>query len=527
MKIQALLRYVVMDLTNSRGRYEIWVGILTIAFAAGSLALLFALSSGTEQMVDASFKKARPIMGVLVVTPRANKKLNLTGNALTEKQMQFLTQLTQQEPNLEAISWIVEKRGNQNFAEGFWVWNADGSKKVDASFNAVNYDDPMLKPEFGLSYQAGKPFSLDDKSIWQFGVIINARFLTDENQDDINGISTGLGYHESDIKAFENGEKDLYIILQQANNIGPNSVNIQPAKIKIPVTGIVDIEDKLYPDLFLSYDVAKAYYNPIGKGWEPSYLLQFVDLNGKRLTSYQWQNLENGNIRLTDDKNDNLEMNGSEFVVLPNKSQSLPVQYAKALLWIRDYKNAQASADLIAKIRGDEIYNKQLRVKPPDITLTQALRRIHDIIDVFVKIVAIILIVLCASTIIFFGMGHVHRKKGDLGLLRACGMSAILAGQLFILQMMVLSVVAILLGFALSSIAAVYFEPIINDMINQHLITDSAEIKSQLDALRLQISLQDTLLTSMWVLLASLVGAIVPTTMAMRVDPMDQLRTQL
>jgi uncharacterized membrane protein len=509
MRTQALLRYVVMDLTNPRGRYEILVGVFTIAFAAGALALLFALSSGTGKMIDASFKKARPIMGVLVVQPRSE--------AFTPEQIASLTTLVQQEPRIEALSLVAEKRGGgQSFDDWFWVWKTanadeDSERILDVSINAVKDNDPMLDPEFGVFYPQGGPFAKLDN--WRLGVIVNERFLGEE----------GLGYSADEIKAFAQRQKPLSIELEPANNIGPQSVNIKPGNITIPVTGIVDIEHPLYPDLFFSHDVVEAYYNT--GSWEPSYILQFLDVEGKHLLPYQWQNLDNGNILLThQETGETTELAGNEFFQLsPKAEHQSTAQYAKALLWIRDYRKTQEGESLQKSIQ--EQYGK-LRVRSPDVTLTQALRRINDMIALFVQIVAIILMVLCASTIIFFGMGHVRRKMADLGLLRACGMSAVSAGQLFIIQILVLSLVAIFVGQLLATLAAIPIEPIIDKMLNQQCST-SEVLKCQLEAFTLQISVKDLLLTSMGVLIASLVGAIVPTIMAMRVDPMDQLRTQL
>jgi ABC-type lipoprotein release transport system permease subunit len=72
-----------------------------------------------------------------------------------------------------------------------------------------------------------------------------------------------------------------------------------------------------------------------------------------------------------------------------------------------------------------------------------------------------------------------------------------------------------------------YFEPIIDGIINEQFQTGIDALKGQLDALKLEIGFKNLLLTGMLVMIASIFGAIVPTIMAMRVDPMDQLRTQL
>ncbi|MCP4351535.1 MAG: FtsX-like permease family protein [Desulfobacterales bacterium] len=522
MKIKSLMSYALQDMINPRGRYELFISILMIAFAAGVLALLSALSSGTDKMVDASFKRARPIMGVLVVSPRRSDEF-------TSEQIDFLTQLPRQEPRIETLSLIAERK----FANEFWIYKADNKEKImDVSINAVNYCDPMLNPEFGVTYYQGSPFCpfKDIKDKWKFGAIINARFLDADN----------LGYSAKEIKAFINGEKPFSLTIEPANTIGPDSIDFHPGKITIPITGIYYIEDPLYPDLFFSHDVAEAYYNT-DKGWQPSYILQFFNFEEKHLLPYQWTSMEDGNMLVeksdsSPDKEDKFTLPGKDWFGLP-KREALPVNtyskklfkvnYKKVLLWIRDYKKEQESNYLKEMIGSHDTFGKQLRVRPPDVTLTQALRRINGIINVFVTSVGIILIVLCSASIIFFGMGHVHRKKRDLGLLRACGMSAGTAGGLFILQIFLICLVATILGILTGYIAAEYLEPFMDNLVNEHFRSGSEVLKSQIDSLELHIGVKNTGLTCLLVFIASIFGAIIPTIMAMKVDPMDQLRTQL
>lgn len=564
MRLSATLNYIPTDLWHYRGRHEMFLGLGGILFATGTLLILLALSSTVQQIVDRSLEQARPILGVLEARALGR---------LTHLQTQFLTEAADSSASspIKGVSLIT-----QDFTLGFDVWSknptaTDGTSTdepaeiLTPTIIAVKPGDPMLNQDYGITYfEGGEPFK--ETSQWQYEIIVNARFLEE-----------GLKLNKEEIERLKTGQQQLNIWIEFLEPFAPKhpQLNISLGIQAIPVTGIVDIPDDTYPDLWFHYDVARAYYYNSFNHWHPSFVMQFVNKDGKPLVDYVYSETEQPTISrrsnqqviasLNSDHNlyrplptQKWDTDAEEPVTLPSTSTSETddsdekidafspakvhgiddyVEHFRAFLWLRDYKtpNSHTEAETTIKKQYQSYLNQQwdseakkhkLYLEPLDYTLTQALNRISPTIDVFVISSAVILVILSVLNMSLFGIGFVWRKRQDIGLLRACGMKTSGVVQLFLAELTTLTVIGIIIGILIAFLLSYPLGSLANWYIQEAIPPLNFKGQPIVDK-TLAIEAWDIGKTCLVILGASLLGAIIPTWKVTQVEPIEQLRTQL
>ncbi|HEC85225.1 MAG TPA: FtsX-like permease family protein [Thioploca sp.] len=585
MRLSATLKYIPEDIWHYRGRHEMFLGLGGILFATATLLILLALSSTVQQIVDRSLEQARPILGVLEARSQ--------GATLTDLQTDFLTQLAVPEPSasspIEAVSLI-----SQDFGLGFDIWSkkpnpethqpdtaaseAGQPEILTPTIIAVKPGDPMLDPAYGITYfKGGRPF--EETPQWQFEIIVNARFLEE-----------GLKLSPAEIEHLKTGQEQLNVWIEFLEPFAPKhpQLNISWGIIPIPVTGIVDIPDSTYPDIWFHYDVARAYYYNSFNYWHPSFVMPFVDKNGQPLVDYAYSetNPKQPTIirRSTQEVIAKLNSDHTLYRPLPTpqpwdtaaaaKEQppSQPasalktddpdekvdktflvarlygiddyVEHFRAFLWLRDYKVPESHTQVKEAIKAqyqsylnqkrdtydsedkEETKKQKLYFEQLDYTLTQALNRISPTIDLFVISSAVILVILSVINMSLFGMGFVWRKRQDIGLLRACGMKTSGVVRLFLAEITTLTVIGIIIGILIAYSLSWPLGFLANWYILEAIPPLNFE-GQQIIQKQLLIQGLDIVKTGLVILGASLLGAIIPTWKVTQVEPIEQLRTQL
>jgi len=524
MRSVTFFGYIRRDLLHRRGRGEVLMGFFAIMFATATLQVMLIIAYSVNQMVDRSLEKARPLLGVIDVRPRYKGEL-------TAEQVAFLKQLPLQNQssantdekatgNIAAVSLIVE-----SMDQDFNIWRQDKSSSLlMVSSLAVPYEDAMLDPNYGMTYFGnGRPFE-DKPDTWDFEVIVNSRFLGRD----------GLGYDQTTIEAILKGDRVLTLPIHFVKNIDSEGINIDIGILDIPVTGIIDLKDGAYPDLWFSFDVARAFYYLGQRQWNPSYILQFHDQTGQPLLplSVEAKNNHQGiqQFHLSGEYPPGTSQNGiiKDYFELPAKPSSVDddIPYSRALLWIDKFKDAREREAVMRRVN-DSSMGAELASYPLDYTLSKALNHIRPIVDTFVSTAIFILAALCIFTMLLFGLGHIYRKTRDIGLLRACGLNPLTIIKLYLSQIMALVIVGLVIGIIVAIPLAQLFEPWVNDVIKD-LIPDSEKIDpTQIVEVVVIANMANIITTAITVLLASFIGGIFPALYAGQVDPVKQLQSQL
>ncbi|KHD06779.1 hypothetical protein PN36_20940 [Candidatus Thiomargarita nelsonii] len=512
MRAVTFFHYIRQDLLHRRGREEVMMGFIAILFAAATLQIMLSIATSVNSMVERSLEKARPVLGVIDVRPRYK-------GLLTTEQVEFLKQLPQTETatgKIAAASLIVE-----GMAQDFNIWRQDKSQALlMVSSLAVPYGDAMLDPKYGMTYfGTGKPFK-DKPTTWDFEVIVNSRFLGPD----------GLGYDQATIDNIIKGEKTLTVPIHFVKNIDPWAINIDIGILEIPVTGIIDLKDGAYPDLWFSFDVARAYYYLQQRQWHPSYILQFQDNQEKPLLPLKIDIVKNAQgIQQFKVSGESQSHNGiiDDYLQLPAdpRSVDIDIPYSRALLWIDNFKDARERDAVIRRV-SESSMGAELAAYPLDYTLSKALNHISPIVKTFVETSIFILAALCIFTMLLFGLGYIHRKTRDIGLLRACGVNPRLIIKLYLSQIMALVIVGIIAGIVIAIPLSQLFEPWVNDMIKD-LIPDSEKIDpTQIVRVQVTTNMINVITTATTVLLASFIGGLFPALHAGKIDPVKQLQSQ-
>jgi len=522
MRAVTFFGYIRRDLLHRRGRSEVLMGFFAILFAAATLQVMLSIASSVNQMVDNSLEKARPILGVIDCRSRYKGEL-------TPEQVDFLKGLPLHPPSVSssdevtahiaAVSLIVE-----NIAKDFNIWRQDKSEALlIVSSLALPYGDAMLDPKYGITYFGkGQPFREKTKT-WDFEVIVNSRFLGRE----------GLGYDQSTLEAIIKGDKVLTLPIHFRKNIDREGINIDIGILDIPVTGIIDLKDGSYPDLWFSFDVARAFYYLGQAQWHPSYILQFHDQTGQPLLPLSVEaKLNKQDIQqfhLSGHYPPGTSQNAiiKDYFELPIDPRSVDedIHYSRALLWIDNFKDAREREAVMRRINESNM-GDELACYPLDYTLSKALNHIRPIVDTFVNTAIFILASLCIFTMLLFGLGYIYRKNRDIGLLRACGLNPFMIIKLYLSQIMALVIVGLIMGILVAIPVAQLFEPWVNDIVKD-LIPDSEKIDpSQIVQVEVVTDTVNVITTAITVFFASFIGGIFPALYAGRVDPVKQLQSQ-
>jgi hypothetical protein len=532
--------YIRHDLLYYRGRREVIFGFISIWFATATLLILFALASTVESIVARSLEEARPMMGTLRVQ-------SLSSATFTSDQQTFLKTLATKmgDGDVENISWIAE-----DFTYGFDFWPAQGGvvtetepKKLLLKAFAVAPDDPMLNPDYGIRYWGKEGKFSADFNQRHFELMINKRMLGEN----------GLNISAEKLDAIKSGQQKLYLNIQFLRTLASHDPQIRRSFRKfehrrVPVSGIIDLPDKDYPDIWFHHDVARAYYYSQRYEWHPSYGLQFVDASGQALfPEFKFIIAEkNGSYILHCDSCDfKKPLKPGDYIALPtdNKRFATYLEYSQAIIWLRYYKDPQSRQRVMCAIKQEKGEEKEfceqlgitadprgknLWVEPFNFGLTEALNRITPTINFFVIASSIILMLLSFFNVALFGMGYVWRKRLDIGILRTFAMPAWEVGRLYLLQILTVSFAGLVTGIILAvALSFTLLQPLadlaIGYIIPPFSDTDTAKIAS----IPLTITKGGIMKTVAIILFASLLGALIPTRQATRVDPIEQLRSQL
>jgi len=528
MRFYAILDYLWQDLSYYRGRHEILIGLVSILFATTTLLLLFSLASSVGKIVDQSLQQARPILGVIKVSPRHR------GTPLTEQQIQLLQQLKKApDSELEGLSLLI----GSDVAFGFEIWPFDyqtnpKAESISFSSTVVATDDPMLVPKYGTVYvknsqhvKNSSPFQESPNS-WQFNIIVNRAFLEDNQEQ--------LGLTQQTLDNILTDQQQLKLPVRFIRSLTVSTPNgtrkINPGIHEIPVTGIVtNLRDSAYPDIWFHLDVARAYYYQHRRAWHPSYALQFDKAkNTPLLPSLSLQ--ENEGVvqiqgELAGQKIDEV-FSQSDYIPLPSPKQADSyLKYHHAFLWLKNYQSITVRETLIKKV-ADTPVGQTLKLSALDYSLSKALNRITPTVDIFVTASAVILMVLSFFTMMLFGFGFVLRKRHDIGLLASGGSSGLEIARLFLLEIITVAVIGILLGILLAFVTTFFIENWANELV-QHIIPKTEQLLTgQITSFPIKIGSFDSLKTIGFILGAAFLGGLFPTLQATFVDPADQLKTQ-
>jgi hypothetical protein len=343
-----------------------------------------------------------------------------------------------------------------------------------------------------------------------------------------------LGYDQETQQAILTGERKLTLPIHFVKNIDSEGLNIDIGILDIPVTGIIDLKDGSYPDLWFSFDVARAVHYLGQRQWHPSYLLQFRDQTGQSVLPLSVDAKHNAQgiqqFHLSGDYPAGTSRNGiiNDYFELPTDPSSVDadIPYSRALLWIDDFKDAREREAVIRRVNESSM-GDQLSSYPLDYTLSKALNHIRPIVDTFVTAAIFILAALCVFTMLLFGLGYIYRKNRDIGLLRACGLNSFMIIKLYLSQIMTLVIVGVMVGVIIAIPLSGFFEPWVNDIVKD-LIPDSEKLDpTQIVQVEVETKLVNVITTAITVLLASFIGGIFPALYAGRVDPVKQLQSQL
>lgn len=540
MTSKTFWEYIRKDLFYYRGLTEIKIGLAGIFFATISLLSLFAISSGIKIIVDHSLTTAKPILGVMKATSG-------TDFVLDNEQMTFLQQLAQQPTSeLEAVSFITPV----DFSSEFRIWDANQTTSLPYRAVAIRTDDPLLE------YLKPEPV-FSDKTHWQFEVIVNTRFLTELLKQQYSGKTASPAQLdeliENRLEAIISGQTPFYLSMEPLQSFSSSSdFKLDFGIIEVPVSGFLALPDDYYPDIWLHYDIARALYfkNPQQQAWEASYAFQFKNGQGHPLVPYQIKTIQQPKkIPVLDEKTGDInwvetlretnaisiEQRGevlgqatkNDILSLPSQPQDddQPIEVEHALLWQKHYRDSNSQARLQTEVRqfqpetptDDDI--EPIQLVPLNYTLAKTINRINPTLNLFIVISSIIIIILSLVNISLFGISFVWGKRKDIGILRSCGLNELKMGLLFLTEIQVLIVIGIVAGIITTLLLISPFLEIIvtrilyNMGVLQHLET-------QID---LSISIYDQLTTFLLLQSAGLLGSLIPTFKAAKVNPIEQL----
>ncbi|KHD09245.1 hypothetical protein PN36_07320 [Candidatus Thiomargarita nelsonii] len=230
-----------------------------------------------------------------------------------------------------------------------------------------------------------------------------------------------------------------------------------------------------------------------------------------------------------------------DYIALPTDNKRFATEYSQAIIWLRYYKDPQSRQRVMCAIKQEKGEEKEfceqlgitadprgknLWVEPFNFGLTEALNRITPTINFFVIASSIILMLLSFFNVTLFGMGYVWRKRLDIGILRTFAMPAWEVGRLYLLQILTVSFAGLVTGILLAiALSFTLLQPLA-DLAIGYIIPPFSD-SAQLASIPLTITKGGIMKTVGIILFASLLGALIPTRQATRVDPIEQLRSQL
>ncbi len=167
-------------------------------------------------------------------------------------------------------------------------------------------------------------------------------------------------------------------------------------------------------------------------------------------------------------------------------------------------------------------YESYWIIEIPSSTASQALNRVKGVVDFYTSFIGITIMAICAFSTLLFGIGHVYRKKKDIGLHKSCGMGTWLVGRIFIVQVLIVSLLGFAFGLGLTVIIAV---PVLEEQAM--FVVENLNSGFLVNQKMMDITTTGIVQTLELIIGSSLVGSIPPSVMAMFVRPIDNLKSGL
>jgi len=573
MTLRHFVKYAIRDICTRRTLSGVVIGAAAVSFASVSLLLTFAFSSSVEGFIEDCYHRARPVIGTLRLT-------NATGELITVEQEQQLLEYRKENPGvIDEVSWISAVYKLPIFKN--LLEEVDGvSPKIWSLDDAAPFLSTKFGIEY-ISGGGFPP--IEEGEDLQFGVLVNTRYLEDylnfkENQ--IIELERGKGggavpeqiyivfpsipaeptFHQPKpigipIVGFFSLRDEIFPHLIFNQDVGAAyfyqgseqwkpTYTLQFSKfgtseplLSLP-SGVQVKKDEIV--LLPARDRLLDYSQMRGKGSTP-YGAAFVhvvdfkkdgvrekikaELDADRtIKSFP---IEDGLAETLDARRPARirEILSSECdIELPRRNHEIEILVDNPGQKWR-IKNRKTNQSLVQLTVDDNA--RQLKVARasnwhvtiPSSTVSQALNRVQSIVKSYKTAIICIVFILCLLSTFLFGMGHFHRKRKDMGLLKACGMRDWAIGGLFIAEVVAVALCGFVCGWMLAWILAIPLEPLAANTA-QTLNPDYA-----LDRRVLVVTASATAQTVLCVLGAALLGGLIPACMAMRVNPIEDLNT--
>lgn len=525
MKLREFSYYIVRDIFYRRTIYDVLCGVIAVAIVAMALLLINAFTKSAHDFIDICFLRARPVSGALIVYPASL-------DYVTKQEMQDFETLCYDNPNIEAVSWV-------SLLADFAPIYDDHQVELESPpyIVAVPYDSKLLQEAYGIEFLQGKNF--ENKPGRNFGILLNTKYL-----------ERHLKFSEKQIeniirnKDFSQVPKQIYIHFWP---IDADPKAFEPGTLPISVTGLFSLRDENFPEMFFTFDVASAFYFGDLEKFHASYCLQFNDqetgkplVDPERYKDMKWkeyairplpdkddpnkaalnpntaaQNKNNPNTNTTA-QNTTEPNTSAQNKTTPEPTGLLSIRTFKmAWVWVKNYKQNNIRSQIKQDIQA--VTGKQWEIKQPAGTVSDSLNRVMVIVNTYSKGIIIIMSILCFLCTLLFGLGHVHRKKKDIGLLKYHGMSEYTIGGIIILQVVLIALIGFILGFIFALGFGYVLEPYAQDIIWN--LYPGYTLGHRALALDTWIILE----SFGYVLLASCVGGLLPMIIAARINPIDDL----
>jgi hypothetical protein len=179
---------------------------------------------------------------------------------------------------------------------------------------------------------------------------------------------------------------------------------------------------------------------------------------------------------------------------------------------------------LVRDENGELVVSKMspFEVVIPSDTVTSTLNRIRFVVNTYAAVIQVTVLILTMLSTILFGFAHYFRKRKDLGLMKASGMSPLTLGTAFSCQVLLVGLVGFAAGMGIGFVASHLLEPVAAQMINK--MANAGE--GVADTVKfLEISWRVALQTGALILASALLGCIIPATRAAMVRPIEDLNT--
>jgi hypothetical protein len=158
----------------------------------------------------------------------------------------------------------------------------------------------------------------------------------------------------------------------------------------------------------------------------------------------------------------------------------------------------------------------------PSDTVTSTLNRIRFVVDTYATVIKATVLFLTMLSTVLFGFAHYFRKRKDLGLMKASGMSPFTLGIAFSCQVLLVAAVGFAAGLVVGVLASLCLEPVAARIING-IAGNELELSDPVKFL--EVGWRVAIQTGSMILGSALVGCVVPAARASMVRPIEDLNT--